>query len=76
MKRKLPKIKCGILSGTNYAEPDGFDFISYRHKGLTEKKMTELKEQYSEVFLWTNKQMSEAELKKLAAKFHPDGIIN
>lgn len=76
MKRKLPKIKCGILSGANYSEPDGFDFISYRHKGLTGTKMAELKRKYGEVFLWTNKRLSEGELKKVIVEFNPDGIIN
>ncbi|MBQ8786386.1 MAG: glycerophosphodiester phosphodiesterase [Oscillospiraceae bacterium] len=76
MKRKLPKVKCGILSGNNYSEPDGFDFISYRLKGLTPKKMSSLKEKYNEIFLWTGKQLSEAELKKVIAEYRPDGIIN
>lgn len=76
MKRKLPNIKCGILSGANYSEPDGFDFISYRRKGLTEQKMTELKRKYGEVLLWTNTRLSEDELKRVTAEFAPDGIIN
>lgn len=76
LKRKLPEIKCGILSGANYSEPDGFDFISYRRKGLNSNKMTELKRKYGEVFLWTNKQLSDDELKVMNTEFHPDGVIN
>ena len=76
MKQKLPKIKCGILSAHHKPEPKDFDFICYRYRGLSTAKMLALKNSYNEVFIWTEKQLSESKLKKLDAEFYPDGVIN
>lgn len=75
LKRKLPHIPCGILSGSLYAQPEGFDFISYKLSGLSEEKMRELKEKYPLVFLWTAIPLSEKETEKVFSRFKPDAVI-
>ncbi len=76
MKRKLPEISCGIISSPSYSEPDGFDFINYRYRGLTAERMSLLKSRYGKVFLWTDKQLTESKLVEIYADYNPDGIIN
>lgn len=61
MKRKLPKIKCGILSGDCYSEPSGFDFINYRLSCLTEAKAAALRKKYALVFGWISGNMTSEE---------------
>lgn len=75
LKRKLPHIPCGILSGSLYAQPKGFDFISFKLSGLSKEKMRELKEKYPAVFLWTTIPLSEKETEKVFSQFSPDAII-
>lgn len=75
LKRRLPDIKCGILSGSMYPQPEGFDFISYKISGLTAGKATELKRRYPCIIGWgayTFKlEGAENEMKELGL----DGII-
>lgn len=58
MKRRLPDIKCGILSGDCYSQPSGFDFINYRLVCLTAEKTAELKREYPLVFGWISGKMT------------------
>ena len=74
MKRKLPKMKCGILSGKLYPEPDGFDFVSYRLIDVTPQKMDALKKKYGVVFLWSTSHLTDDERRK-AVQLSPDGLI-
>lgn len=53
LKRRFPRIKCGILSGHLYAEPHGFDFINYKAAQLTAEKISELNKMYQCVFGWS-----------------------
>ncbi len=54
MKKNLPGVKCGILSGKVHRECKGFDFINYRLLDLSIEKAEELKNRYEEVFAWNS----------------------
>lgn len=75
LKRKLPEIKCGILSGSLYPEPDNFDFISYKLNGLTADKVTELRKRYPLVFVWSTLGFSSDECEKAFNELKIDGVI-
>lgn len=52
LKKKLPSVMCGILSGKKYGEPKGFDFVSYKMNGITEAKIKKLREKYPLLLGW------------------------
>lgn len=52
LKKKIPSAKCGILSGSIYPEPSGFDFVNYKMNGVTAEKIKELRKKYPMVFGW------------------------
>lgn len=75
IKRKLPEIQCGILSGSLYPEPEGFDFISYKLSGLTPQKAASLRRKYPRVFVWTLVPPDENTLDHVFNELKLDGII-
>lgn len=75
MKRQLPEVKCGILSGDCYSEPSGFDFINYRLSCLTAEKTSELREKYPLVFGWTSKGMTPREATERMNALGLDGAV-
>ena len=75
MKKRLNGIKCGILSGSHYPEPESFDFISYRLSDLTENKSRELKEKYPLLFAWSVLPVDSHKLDKAVERFGLDGVI-
>ncbi|MBE6856983.1 MAG: hypothetical protein E7500_06095 [Ruminococcus sp.] len=75
LKRHMPQVKCGILSGSLYPEPSGFDFISYKLAGMTEKKAQELKKRYEQVFGWSVVPLSDEEKRYALSTLDLDGII-
>jgi glycerophosphoryl diester phosphodiesterase len=70
MKRKLPSVRCGILSGRMYAKPNGFDFISYKLSDLDTGKIIKLREKYPMIFGWSTDGKYNPETERLT-----DGII-
>lgn len=75
LKRKLPAVQCGILSGSLYPEPGGFDFISYKLSGLTTQKMAKLRRKYLRVFAWTLLGADEKTLSHAFGELGVDGVI-
>ncbi len=75
LKRHMPQIKCGFLSGSLYPEPSGFDFISYKLAGMTEKKAAELKKRYPMVLGWSVIPLSDEEKSYALEILDLDGII-
>lgn len=75
MKRKLPKIKCGILSGDCYSEPSGFDFINYRLSCLTAEKTASLRKKYPLVFGWISGNMTSEEASEKMNALGLDGAV-
>lgn len=75
LKRHMPEKRCGILSGSLYPEPSGFDFISYKLAGMTEKKAQELKKRYEQVFGWSVIPLSDDEKRNALETLDLDGII-
>lgn len=75
LKRKLPEVKCGILSGAAYPEPDGFDFVSYKLTGLTRSKVGQLRKSYSSIIAWGMGKKTMEECLEVAGELGIDGII-
>lgn len=75
LKRKLPDIPCGILSGGLYPEPDGFDFISYKLLGMTPDKAEKLRRRYPMVFGWSLLGLNERTLDEAFGVLGLDAVI-
>lgn len=75
LKKHLPEVRCGILSGSLYPEPSGFDFISYKLSGLSSAKSQELKKRYDMVLGWSVVPLSEEEKSHALDVLRLDGII-
>lgn len=75
MKRQLPQVKCGILSGDCYSEPSGFDFINYRLSCLTEEKTAALRKKYPLVFGWISGNMTSEEASAKMNALGLDGAV-
>lgn len=75
MKRQLPTVKCGILSGDCYSEPSGFDFINYRLSCLTKEKTAALRKKYPLVFGWISGNMTSEEASTAMNALGLDGAV-
>lgn len=75
MKRRLPEIRCGILSGDCYSQPSGFDFINYRLSCLNKVKTAALREKYSLVLGWISKGMTPEEASEKMNALGLDGAV-
>lgn len=75
LKRHLPRIECGILSGSLYPEPHSFDFISYKLNGLTREKTAELRKKYPRILAWSALPMTDHEIREALELLGLDGII-
>lgn len=75
LKKRLPKIECGILSGNLYSEPTGFDFINYKLSDMTEEKSMQLHEKYPRVFGWGGEVTDVIEAECIMNKYGLDAIV-
>jgi len=75
LKRSLPEIQCGILSGSLYSEPKGFDFISYKLSGLTAERSAELRKKYPMLFAWSLTALNNKQINSAFNDLSLDGII-
>lgn len=75
VKRRLPQIRCGILSGDCYAEPKKFDFINYRMKSLDRAKVMALKRRYPIVMGWISGKMTSGEALEKMNTLMLDGAV-
>ncbi len=75
LKRRLPEIKCGILSGSSYPEPDRFDFISYKLSGLSVAKVNQLRKRYPLIFVWSTLGFSNEDCEKAFTDLKIDAVI-
>ncbi len=75
MKKRLPDVLCGILSGNFYAEPAGLDFINYKLSELSPEKVSQLRKTYSIVMAWSTGESEPEKGRAAMERLKLDGVV-